>query len=174
MKHMQKQDGFTLLELIIVIVILGILSVIAIPKFVDLQDSALSSSMQAVLGAVRSASQLAYVNGKLQGVENGNITIGNTTMPLVQGYMEGRGSSSFLIAVEISDITTGLTINDVCPSAYCTHGNEVSMPDVPGSSGGKGVYLWPEGYAVTDDCFIYYYNKEDGSEPLIGIIDSGC
>ena len=46
MKGYVKQEGFTLIELIVVIVILGILAVTAAPKFIDLQGDARASALQ--------------------------------------------------------------------------------------------------------------------------------
>ncbi|ARV20380.1 Fimbrial protein [Curvibacter sp. AEP1-3] len=51
-----RQSGFTLIELVMVIVILGILSAVAIPKFVDLSGDAQAAATQALAGAITSGS----------------------------------------------------------------------------------------------------------------------
>lgn len=56
----QIQRGFTLIELVMVIVILGVLAAVAIPKFVDLKSDAQLASMQGVAGAAASASAINY------------------------------------------------------------------------------------------------------------------
>lgn len=56
----QVQRGFTLIELVMVIVILGVLAAVAIPKFVDLKGDAQLASMQGVAGAAASASAINY------------------------------------------------------------------------------------------------------------------
>jgi MSHA pilin protein MshA len=54
------QAGFTLIELVVVIVLLGILAAVAIPKFVDLSGEANTAAMQGVAGGVSSAMAINY------------------------------------------------------------------------------------------------------------------
>src|SRR6476659_7049620 len=54
----KRQHGFTLIELITVIIILGILSAIALPKFIDLTNEALDAAVQGVAGSISSSSAI--------------------------------------------------------------------------------------------------------------------
>ncbi len=58
------QAGFTLIELVVVIVILGILAAVALPKFIDLTGDASNSAVQGVAGALASASAINYAARK--------------------------------------------------------------------------------------------------------------
>ncbi len=66
-KHPQ-QSGFTLVELVVVIAILGILSAFAIPKFVDLTSEAKVATVYGIEGVVQSASNLVYAKAMAIGV----------------------------------------------------------------------------------------------------------
>ena len=57
---MKQQSGFTLIELIMVIVVLGALAVTALPKYVDLQTEADASALQGVIGAFGAGSAINY------------------------------------------------------------------------------------------------------------------
>jgi MSHA pilin protein MshA len=68
---MQRQSGFTLIELVIVIIILGVLSATAIPKFINLQDDAREAAMNGLKSALETAVTLVYSKSVIQGVETG-------------------------------------------------------------------------------------------------------
>ena len=62
------QQGFTLIELVIVIIILGILSVIAAPKFLSLSHEAQTASLEGVAGSIASMNQLVHSKTQIAGI----------------------------------------------------------------------------------------------------------
>ncbi|GGI87837.1 type II secretion system protein [Shewanella gelidii] len=78
---MNKQQGFTLIELVVVIIILGILAVTAAPKFINLQGDARASALQGMKGAIQGANTLVFSKAAIEGEEK--LASGATTPPSV-------------------------------------------------------------------------------------------
>jgi MSHA pilin protein MshA len=101
---MRNEKGFTLIELVVVIVILGILAAVAVPKFVDMQIDARKSSLKGLLGTVKSASSLAHAQALVQGQTGatGSVTMEGSAVALDFGYPDLDGIAA---AVNIDGFT---------------------------------------------------------------------
>jgi MSHA pilin protein MshA len=89
------QRGFTLIELVVVIVILGILAAFAVPRFMGLETQARNSSVRALEGSLRSASAMAHGLWLASG-SPATITIDGTNIAMTNGYPTAAASQNII------------------------------------------------------------------------------
>lgn len=104
----RNEAGFTLIELVVVIVILGILAATALPKFVDLRSEAATAAVQGVAGGVNSAMAVnygAYMANTAKGIQ---ITATNACATAVLGsIMQGGWPTGYTVSGAVNCSATG-------------------------------------------------------------------
>jgi MSHA pilin protein MshA len=80
-----RQTGFTLIELVVVITILGILAAFAVPRFASLEVEARSAATQALAGSIRSSSALSHALWLAQG-QPANVSMEGQAITMANGY----------------------------------------------------------------------------------------
>jgi MSHA pilin protein MshA len=164
--QMNKQKGFTLIELIIVIVILGILAVTAAPRFIDLQSDASASALEGIKASLQGGSQLVYAKAAIAGQQTGSNQ-STTVSPGVNlettfGYPDAGAVVAIAGTAAESEVAkfVDLSTDDFDVSAATTADSFII------SFAGK---------TETDGCYVIYTTSTSvSSAPLIDTVSDGC
>ena len=164
----RNQAGFTLIELIIVIVILGILAVTAAPKFLDFGADAKRSTLTGVKGALESASSLVYGKAIIAGKQNAATeALTDPAIEIAFGYPLAT-AVDIRAAAELSvaewDIVAGEGAND--PG--------FGVPATPGS---VVISAADSTLGTTEEtaCHTVYVQAADvNTKPVITVFGAGC
>lgn len=198
MKSINKtQQGFTLVELIIVIVILGILAVTAAPRFLNFTGDAREAVLQSVSGAIKAGNSLVFGKGAIAGQTGSPLSCYNATTQTVVASAAGEAAlnaaegvapvTSCVAAAGTVDLVFGYLDADAAAFTAALDLADFAVADatvpataytVPVAAGtiriaGTAAELNPE--SVATGCYVTYTQAAAANaEPTITITDGGC
>jgi MSHA pilin protein MshA len=149
MNRKVKQGGFTLIELVVVITILGILAAFAVPRFASLEGQARLAATQAVAGSIRSGAALSHALWLAQGnPASVSVTMEGSAITMVNGYPNAAS-----IRLTLVD-TTGFVVTTPGGTARFTKATPAGTPIA--------------------NCFITYTPAPANGAPFVVVTSNGC
>jgi len=188
-----NESGFTLIELVIVIIILGILAAVAVPKFVDIQGDAREAVIKEVSGTIHAFDHLVYAKSAILGIEKNDRNSSATSQDTQGGFFvngnfvltihghpwlfDGPTLSNLLDAdVQFQSANSAgdscVYSGDFCAMMF----NGGSAPGAIGItfSPGNAVAIYNPNTSIDDRCFAYYIFDRTDNDVQIGSVTSGC
>lgn len=164
---MKENQGFTLIELVIVIIILGVLSATAVPKFINLQSDAKIAVLKGAQAAVTSADSLVYSLATLEGLtskNNGMIS----TIEINGNPVSLRYGHPLMWPQSISDIM------ETSLNYIRTKRNSVDIEVDNGVIFYNGKKLASDTEVIAGACFLQVSNDINEGFLIYDLVQDGC
>lgn len=170
---MKRQGGFTLIELVVVIVILGILAVTAAPRFLNLQGDARASTLEGLKGAINGASGIVYGKAAIAGDEqrDGTGAIGGTTDAPIN--VDNIATSFGYPIADATGIQLAVTLD--LTNEWVAFYDSAATPREAVFTLRGSTPPADEAAVRTSACFVEYLEPTAaGNVPVVNVTNTGC
>lgn len=167
-----SSSGFTLIELVVVIIVLGILAVIAAPQFINLSKDSKVAAIESAQGTIKESLRLLHMRAQIDGKLGSDVTV-QTQYGLYQfyrGYPETKSESTnpnLYFFETFVDIGTATNVDKNNTRRIATYGQLQSYEDNGFSRIGYG-----EGNLLAEKCYAEYQHTSAFETVKIDV--SGC
>ncbi|GLS82347.1 prepilin-type N-terminal cleavage/methylation domain-containing protein [Paraferrimonas haliotis] len=178
----QQNKGFTLIEMVVVIVVLGVLVAVATPKFINLKRDAHVTSLQTIEGSLQSANALIFTKAVLQGAEKvgranprrrdlGQVQLDDTTVVQTNfGYLSNSGRNDNR---SIANLETILNVDSI---TRLRNNRTVAASGFGMDAKNRNEFhFFPAGFNRTQLCRLEYESAQaPGEQPQYRVITDDC
>ncbi|CDT39714.1 putative V10 pilin [Vibrio coralliirubri] len=158
--------GFTIIELVVVIVILGIVSVTAASKFLNLQTDARISTLNGLKGGMEGASAMLYGKTSVLGLDkaaSASVNIEGDDILVAYGYPAAMNQETWSMLIESTFLDAEWGVGNA--DWYFTNSNHAD---------GKIIYAPASRKKEGDNCYLEYQEATETTTPVFTLTTDGC
>jgi MSHA pilin protein MshB len=160
MKQVKKQKGFTIIELVVVILLLGILTATALPRFMDVTDDAHTAVVGAVVGGFSTGTSIFKSQWFADGQPN-KVTEYNDLLANTAGYPVGLKTGATVTSTLLSTVGTSANCMDIFQNVLQAGGQPTIAAKTGAAAALAGTTTIPTAAAGKD--FVAYLDTTNGT-----------
>ena len=162
----RAQAGFTLVELVTVILILGVLAAVALPRYADLQGKAREAKVKAVAGSIKAASGLVKASAMASNISCGTASVTGSTTPAAPALEGLTVDLNHCYPQALGSFTTGVlgAANVAAADGWTV---SATAGEVGGATAGSKVVIQLSDATTPANCSISYTAAANGTTPPV-------